>query len=62
MWREHGAPCPLTGDPHCPSGGFSFHVEVYCLHRDLLPGIDVHMPLPGHLNFFLFAAFLKKSA
>ena len=56
MWREHGASSPLTvplGGSLVPCGG---------PYKDLFPGIDVHMPLLRHFKFFLFAAFLKKSA
>ena len=60
MWGELGALSPVTGNPHCPSVRASL-VPCGGLYGEFLPGMDVHMPLPGHFNFFPFAAFLKKS-
>ena len=60
MWRETVLPPLSLVILTVPLGDFSR--SMWGLYRDLFPGIDVHMPLPGHFKFFLFAAFLKKSA
>ena len=52
-------PLSLASSPSLWGGSL---VQCGGPYGDLFPGIDVHMPLPGHFNFFLFVAFLKKSA
>ena len=60
MWREMVLPPLSLAILTVPLGGSL--VPCGGLYRDLFPGIDVHMQLPGHFNFFLFVAFLKKCA
>ena len=60
MWRETVLPPLSLAILTVPLGDFSR--SMWRLVQGFIPGIDVHMPLPGHFKFFLFAAFLKKSA
>ena len=57
MWRETVLPPLSLAILTVPRGDFS-----RSMWRDLFLDRDVHMPLPGHFNFFLFVALLKKYA